>query len=104
MKILLWSDDLMTRVRIEAAWKQAGAQMLKKHDTDAPDMIVVDLTARDAAPHIRRLRDAHPELPILAFGPHVDGEAFKAAKEAGASELVARGKVIERVLAKFVKH
>jgi DNA-binding NarL/FixJ family response regulator len=104
MKILLWSDDLMTRTRIEAAWKPAGAQMLKKTDTDTPELIVVDLTARDAAEHIRRLRAAHPQLPILAFGPHVDGDAFKAAKAAGADELVARGKVVERVLAKLAKH
>lgn len=101
MKILLWSDDLMSRVRIESAWKQAGAQVLKKTATDQPDYIVIDLTARDALAHIERLRAAYPAVDIIAFGPHVDGEGFRAAKAAGATELVARGAVVERVLRKL---
>lgn len=98
MKILLWSDDLMSRVRIESGWKAAGAQMLRKDSAETPDLVVVDLLAKDALEHIRRLHGLHPRLPIVAFGPHVDGEAFKEAKAAGASELVARGAVVERVL------
>jgi DNA-binding NarL/FixJ family response regulator len=101
MKILLWSDDLMSRTRIESAWKAAGAQVLRKNASEQPDLVVMDLTARNALDEITRLRGANPDLDILAFGPHVDGDAFKAAKAAGASELVARGKVIERVLAKL---
>ncbi len=101
MKILLWSDDLMSRTRIESAWKAVGAQVLRKNATEQPDLVVMDLTARNALDEIARLRGAYPDLDILAFGPHVDGDAFKAAKAAGASELVARGKVIERVLAKI---
>ena len=54
MKILLWSDDLMSRVRIESRWKAAG--------------------------------------------PHVDADVFREAKAAGASEYVARGSAVERVL------
>lgn len=101
MKILLWSDDLMSRVRIESACKQAGAQILKKTATDPPDCIVIDLTARDALAHITRLRAEFPAVDILAFGPHVDGEGFRAAKSAGATELVARGAVVERILRKL---
>lgn len=47
---------------------------------------------------IQRLRVAQPAAPIVAFGPHVDGDAFKAARAAGANEVVARGAVVERVL------
>jgi DNA-binding NarL/FixJ family response regulator len=103
MKILLWTDDLMSRVRIESGWKAAGAQMLRRDGTETPDLVVMDLLARGAREQIRQLRAAHPDLPILAFGPHVDGEAFKEAKAAGASELVARGAVAERVLRHLMK-
>jgi DNA-binding NarL/FixJ family response regulator len=103
MKILLWTDDLMSRVRIESPWKTAGAQMLRKDSTETPDLVVMDLLARDALAHIARLRAAHPQLTIVVFGPHVDGDAFKAAKTAGASELVARGAVVERVLGRLGK-
>lgn len=103
MKILLWSDDLMSRVRIESRWKAAGAQLLKRDSTETPDLIVVDLTARDAAGQIRRLHEQFPATDILAFGPHVDAEGFRAAKAAGASECVARGSAVERVLGRLGK-
>jgi DNA-binding NarL/FixJ family response regulator len=101
MNILLWCDDLMTRTRIESAWKAAGAQILRKNATEVPEMVVMDLTAREAMATIARLRAAWPQVDILAFGPHVDGDAFKQAKAAGASELVSRGAVVERVLGKL---
>jgi DNA-binding NarL/FixJ family response regulator len=101
MKILLWSDDLMSRTRIESAWKAVGAQMLRKSATEKPDLVVMDLTARGALDEIPRLRGLWPGVDVLAFGPHVDGDAFKAAKAAGATELVARGKVVDRVLARL---
>jgi len=98
MKILLWCDDLMSRVRIESAWKAAGATVLRKTDPEAPDLAVVDLTAREALATIERLRGAIPDLTIVAYGPHVDAEGFQAAKASGASEVVARSAVVERVL------
>ncbi len=101
MKILLWCDDLLSRTRIESGWKAAGAEILRKNSTELPDLAVVDLTARNAIAEIARMRAAYPGLGIVAFGPHVDGEAFKQAKAAGATEQVARGSVVERVLAKL---
>ncbi len=103
MKILLWSDDLMSRVRIESRWKAAGAQMLRRDAAETPDLIVVDLTARDAAGNIRKLREQFPATDILAFGPHVDANAFREAKAAGANECVARGSAVERVLGRLGK-
>lgn len=72
--------------------------MLRRDSTDVADLVVVDLSARDAMAAIQRLRVAQPAAPIVAFGPHVDGDAFKAARAAGANEVVARGAVVERVL------
>lgn len=101
MKILLWCDDLMSRTRIESAWKAAGARILRKNTSEVPDLVVLDLTVRDALAEIPRLRTAWPGADLLAFGPHVEGETFKAAKAAGATELVARGSVVDRVLARM---
>ena len=101
MKILLWTDDIMSRVRIESRWKAAGAQTLKRQSADTPDLIVVDLTATAALEEMKRLRVTFPEASMIAFGPHVDGEAFRRAREAGASEAVARSKVVEQVLSKL---
>jgi DNA-binding NarL/FixJ family response regulator len=100
-KILLWCDDLMTRVRIESRWKAVGASMLRRDGEDAPDFIVLDLTVKDAMTVLGNLRAKFPEASLIAFGPHVDGDALKAAKAAGASEIVARGAVVDRVLARI---
>ncbi len=101
MVILLWTDNLLNRSNIGGVWQNAGAKVLKKTDEEVPDLIVMDLTARDAIGHIQRLRELHPDLEILAFGPHVDGEAFRKAKAAGATSQVSRGKVVQRVLARL---
>ena len=101
MKILLWTDDLMSRIRIESRWKSAGAQILKRRSPETPDLIVVDLTATAALEEMKRLRTTFPEASMIAFGPHVDGEAFRRAREAGATEAVARSKVVEQVLSKL---
>ena len=99
MRILLWSDNLLTRSNLEHTWVNHGAQMLGKGSDGLPDLVVVDLSARDVQTDIRSLRQRYPHVEILAFGPHVDGEAFKQARAAGASSQVSRGKVLERVLA-----
>lgn len=83
---------------MESAWKAAGATLVRRDSTDVADLVVVDLSALDATVVIQRLRAARPALPILAFGPHVDGDAFKVARVSGANEVVARGAVVERVL------
>jgi hypothetical protein len=101
VKILIWCDDLLARTRMESAWKMAGATVLRKSDTNVPELIVVDLTARNALAEITRLHSLHPGVPLLAFGPHVDGDAFRNAKAAGAGECVARGAVLDRVLGKL---
>jgi DNA-binding NarL/FixJ family response regulator len=98
MNILLWTDDLMGRVRIESRLTRAGARMLRRDEFTDAGLVAVDLQARDAVTQIRRIRSARPERHIVAYGPHVDGAAFKAAREAGADEVVAQGKVVERLL------
>jgi hypothetical protein len=104
MNIVLWTDDLMSRVRIESRWKKAGATIMKRSDEGSADLIVMDLQANDAMQHIMRLRASRPDLYLIAYGPHVDGSALKTAREAGANEVVARGKVVERVLRRFEQH
>ena len=102
MKILLWCDDLMSRTRLRSPWEAAGAVMLKRSEEGkSPDLIVLDLGANGAMDHLRRLRGKFSDVPILVFGPHVDGEGLLAAKAAGASEIVSRGAVVERVLHKL---
>ena len=101
MNILLYRDNLLTRSNLEATWRNHGAQCLPRDAADSAQLILVDLNAKDATRHIRRLREQNPNVDIIAFGPHVDGEAFKQAKAAGATRQVARSKVSDRVLSQL---
>lgn len=98
MNILLHTHNLMTRAQLEDTWRKAGGVIFSTESGTQPDLIVIDLTAPTAMEQIQIWRDQFPEVEILVFGPHVDGEAFKQAKLAGANSQVARGKVVERVL------
>ena len=97
VKILLYTDNLLTCAQLEGTWRNAGAEICTREEA-TPDLIVVDLTNNKAEAQIKALRKDFPDTEILAFGPHVDGDAFKRARVAGASSQVARGKVVERVL------
>ena len=98
MKIFLHTHNLMTRAQLEGTWRNAGAHVFTSETDYAPELIVIDLTAPAALQQIQMLHIKYPETEILVFGPHVDAEAFRQAKAAGASGQVTRGKVVERVL------
>lgn len=98
MKILLCTDNLMTRAQLEDTWRNAGAELISAGSQILPDLIVVDLTLDAAPAKIAALRTDYPATELLVFGPHVDGDAFKQARNAGATSQVSRGKVVERVL------
>lgn len=100
-RILLLSSNLMTRVQLESRWRKAGAEVSQDMSAPDVDLIALDLNEPDAQARIGELKRSHPQARLIAYGPHVDGEAFKAAKAAGADECVARGSVIERVLARL---
>ncbi|MGA7800693.1 MAG: hypothetical protein WCC36_07755 [Gammaproteobacteria bacterium] len=101
MKLLLWTDDLMTRTRLASRWQAAGAELLRRDGDDIPDLVVLDLTAADALSHLAQIQVRWPHAEVVAFGPHVDADVFRQAKAAGATTLVPRGKVLERVLARL---
>ncbi len=101
-KILLVTDNLMTRSWLEPPCRAAGAEVVRDAGA-APDLVAVDLTAARALERLTELRAALPSARILAFGPHVDGPVFEAARRAGADETVARSKALERVLARVAE-
>lgn len=98
MKILLYSTNLMTRAQLEDTWRKAGAEVVSVDSGTPPTLIVIDLSAPAVGQQITAWRAKYPATEILVFGPHVNGDAFKQARAAGASSQVARGKVVERVL------
>jgi hypothetical protein len=92
--------DLFFQARISAASRFAG-RSVRFITTETGlsalaqyDIALVDLDAAiDIPSAIRRLKDV-PGGTIVAFGPHLDTMARKAAKSAGADRVLAKSKFV----------
>ncbi|MFP3852737.1 MAG: DUF309 domain-containing protein [Anaerolineales bacterium] len=79
----------------------ADAGFIRRLSEVQPAMMVVDLTAKDLPwrrwIQIMKTSSASRRIPILAFGPHVEKEAFEQAKLAGADKVVPRGQIAKKL-------
>jgi len=98
MNVLLLTDNLLTRTNLEATIENADSRVISDRHAAKPELIVVDLMAAGALAEIRSWRARSPSSEIIAFGPHVDGNRFKGARQAGATSLVARSKIADRLM------
>jgi DNA-binding NarL/FixJ family response regulator len=98
MIICLRSNDIMRCTRLSSAWKKAGHQVTSKAEDAPPNLIVIDLSYPGSLDLIGQKLKSYPNVKIIAFGPHTDGEALKNAAKAGADKVVSQGKVVEYVL------
>lgn len=103
LKLLLWTDNLLTRSRFEPPWRNAGAEILSRNDSSTPDMVVMDLTAGACFEHLKTLVAAFPHAEIYAFGPHADAELLQAARRAGAVRVLPRGRILDEVRERIAK-
>lgn len=96
MKIVAFAGDLMDRSRITAAFEHA-AFTLDPAAAAGADVVFVDLARHGAL--LGRIRDAAPDARVVGFGPHVDDDALRAARAAGASAAMPRSRFFHDVRA-----
>lgn len=77
------------------------AAAIERLDGSAPDVVLVDASdERDRAlDRVRRLREAHPELKVLAFGVADDVDDVVAFAEAGARACLPRDAALDELAA-----
>ena len=92
MRVLLATRDLFFRSKLGAVVQAAGGELTS--DEAACDLVVIELGAADVEQRIRALRGRG--VAVLAFGSHVNAEALRAAREAGA-EAVPNSQVENRL-------
>ena len=99
-KVLVACTDLFFSARILETARQTGAVAVPVREAVAdaaareqPDLVIVDLNADALEPvaSIAAVRAALPAVPIVGFVRHEEAERIRAAREAGASEVLARG-------------
>lgn len=104
------TGDLFFRAKIEAVAGAVGAAVTcvgSREEVEralgdargAAGRVLIDLAHRAADPAgtIGALK-SRPEPPlVVAFGPHRDADAFRAARQAGADRVLARSAFVERL-------
>ncbi len=89
--VLLFCTDLMFGVQLQNMARGAGVRHVTVRpggDLPRGDMMVVDLASRgDWEGAVRQAKSRG--IPVVAFGPHMDSEGRRKAREAGASRVLA---------------
>ena len=103
--------DLFFATRIAATALAAGVTIEMAQPRNAvarisaarPDLVVVDLHAKDAVTLVTELEAAVPGIPIVGFHSHVDTEIRRLALAAGAEAVLPRSRFNAR-LAEILQH
>jgi DNA-binding NarL/FixJ family response regulator len=101
---LLIVGDLFFTARIGDTLAHLGIDSQSVRDDAALDqalaagpfhLAVIELSIRslDALAAIRRLKDAAPEVPVLAFAGHLESQLMADAQVAGADQVVTNGQI-----------
>ena len=113
---VLLSRDLMFTVKITGTAKELGhrvqvagnlelaSALIREH---RPRAVFVDLTAGPlaSAESLAALQAvAGPDVPFIAFGPHVDAAALAAARAAGCAAVMPRSKFAAELPALIRRH
>jgi CheY-like chemotaxis protein len=117
MSVLFLSTDLVFTSRLAAAGKRLGISVIalpsidlavERVNGDVADLVICDLSALGADPQtiVARLRTLQPELPIVAYAPHVHEDRLRAASDAGCNEVFTRGQFdrqMDEILTRYAR-
>ena len=101
-------DTTLRHMGVDARALAAADDPRAVLDTLAPAAVIVDLALGDERWRavVAAAREGTPPVPVLAFGPHVDHVAQRAARAAGCAIVVANSRLarelpalVERLLA-----
>jgi DNA-binding NarL/FixJ family response regulator len=88
--ILLCGVDLFFRGKLEALLP--GHHFITVDHTDAPDLVIVDISRVDA----EEVADAYPDVPILGYTNHTDTAGLRAGVAAGFDQVIVKSALVER--------
>jgi CheY-like chemotaxis protein len=114
--VVVVTGDMMLSIRLQDAVDRSGGRPALVDSGDAaadaidqyfPVLVLLDLAVGgDWATAIRRckLRPHTRQIPIYAFGSHVDAATLRAAREAGADHAWARSRMMEDLVDVVARH
>ena len=109
-RILTLTPDLFFSTRISSALTRAGHAVRVVDTSDReqiedavwslnPALAILDIGAAfwEWQEVLRHLRETEPDLPILAYGSHMNVDATKKAKAMGATRVVAKSEFVNNM-------
>ncbi len=94
-RVALVSDDLMFRSQLNAAVRRTGGELVAARSEEIVDVDALFVDLNSDSPHrlgmIARMREAHPDTPIVAFCHHEARDVREAAMNVGATSCVTNG-------------
>lgn len=114
--VVVLADDLFFVTRLIDVIRRVGARPLVVENADDlvaavdlhfPVLVLLDLkTPGDWETAIQRCKRSpqNRQIPLYAFGSHVDTETLRRARQAGADHAWARGKMMEELAAVVQRH
>lgn len=109
-QVAVVTADLLDRVKIEEAVRQAGLEPVILSNRaaieavvagTAPGVALVDLRVSEAEAIIELLAAAG--IRVTAFGPHIDKAALERALAAGATEAMPRSRFFSQLASMFAR-
>ncbi len=106
--IVAFLDDLIFATKLSATATAVGTtvtivrtleELGGELDSAAVELVIVDLSAGrdDPLEAIALARASSPEVQIVAFGPHVEGDLMNAARQRGADTVLARSAFVRKL-------
>lgn len=110
-RVILVINDLIFETKVRASAQAADVDLVvvrgpgdlaRQLDESSTNCVIIDLnTAEDFSQIIRTTVERCPHTKVIAFGSHVDVDSAKAARAAGAHEVLPRSRFVaelERIL------
>lgn len=104
--ILAIVDDLIFLGKMEAAAKQVGVALTIVRDAESAlrlgqgwSRVLIDLNLSNGDPvaMVRRLREAHPDTPVVGYCSHVQQDLKTQALEAGCTTVLPRSAFVRQL-------
>lgn len=107
MTVLAYITDLFFQAKVGEIAKHAGADLkiftsLYKFIpelTKNPDLILIDLSAEGISGPalISQIKQTNGDIPVVAYGPHVDSSTIRYARQAGAEEVLPKSEFTDKL-------
>ena len=96
--VVFLSGDLIFASRVKGAAERAGLTFmlsgsLPTNEADRIRYVILDLSTRSSLTSelVQQCGESCPQAKVVAYGPHVQAERLKAAREAGIPSVLTRG-------------